>query len=148
MHKPNENSNDMTYKFDVVVFLTYRDKDIKISIDLTDQQVKRIKKLVAEYEPSDEDTPVSKTSLLTILEEDAPNLFNKFWKIIMPQVFLELLINGMKNYGDDMRHDDDPVDNPENYRKIPFKTLYKMYGDDIEIEHSCCCFCKIPKEWI
>ena len=106
----------MTYNFDVVVFLTYRDKDVKISIDLTDLQVKRIKKLVAEYEPSDEDTPVSQTSLLTILEEDAPNLFNKFWKIIMPQVFLELLINGMKNYGDDMRHDDDPVDDPENYR--------------------------------
>lgn len=137
----------MTYNFDVAVFLTYRNKNLKISIDLTDQQVKKIKKLVAEYKPYDKDIPVSKTSLLTILEEEAPSLFNKFWKVIMPQVFLELLINGMKNYGEDMRHDDDPVDNPENYRKIPFKTLYEMYGDDIEIDHSCCCLCKIPKEW-
>ena len=65
----------------------------------------------------------------------------------MPSVFVELLINGIENYGKDMRHDDDPIDAPENYCEIPFKTLYKMYGDDIEIEHSCCCFCKIPKEW-
>lgn len=45
----------------------------------------------------------------------------------MPSVFVELLINGIENDGNDMGHDDDP----EDYRQIPFKKLYKMFCDEI-----------------
>ena len=38
------------------------------------------------------------------------------------------------------------VKEPEDYRQIPFKKLYMMCGEDIDLEHSCCCICKIPKE--
>lgn len=29
-----------------------------------------------------------------------------FWNVIIPPVFVELLINGIENYGKDMGHDD------------------------------------------
>ena len=28
-----------------------------------------------------------------------------------------------------------------------FDEVYDMYGDDIELEHSSCCICRIPEEW-
>ena len=68
-----------------------------------------------------------------------------FLECHLPPAFIELLNNGMENYGNDMRHDDGP---DEDYRLIPFKKLFKMYIDDIEIEPDLFCICKIPKEWI
>ena len=44
----------------------------------------------------------------------------------------------------DMEHDDVPI---KYYRLIPFKKLYKMYGDYIEMDFASCCVCRIPKEW-
>ena len=38
------------------------------------------------------------------------------------------------------------VKEPKNYRQIPFKKLYKMYGDYIEMDYSYCCICMITKE--
>lgn len=47
----------------------------------------------------------------------------------MPPVFVEFLIKGMKNEGNDMGYDDDPI---EDYRQIPFKKLYMMCSEDLE----------------
>lgn len=142
----------MKYKFQVIVCLTYEDEIIDTEVELTDEEVAQIKELVAEYkeshkQPSSEEDFEPETSLLSILEEKAPDLYEKLWDVIFERVFVELLIDGMKNYGTEMRHDDDPVDDPEEYRSMPFDRLYEMYGDDIEIEHSCCCICRIPEDW-
>lgn len=143
----------MKYTFKVIICLSYRDKETEVELELSDEEVERIKKLVSKHEskkkkPADPEDYVPETSLLQVLQEGAPDLFRKFWAVIYKPVFVELLINAMENYGADMMHDDDPTDDPEDYRDIPFEELYKMYGPDIEMEHSSCCICRIPEEFV
>lgn len=131
-----------------MVALTYEDKDIEVEVELTDDEVARIKELVASSiatneEPVDEDAYVPETDLLLILEDGEPKLFKKFWDAIMPPVFVEMLINGIEN-GYIEQHDDDDF---YDYHEADFDELYAMYGDDIELEHSSCCICKIPGDW-
>lgn len=138
----------MKYKFQVMVALTYEDKDIEVEVDLSDDEVARTKELVASStvtneEPVDEDAYVPEPDLLLILEDGEPKLFKKFWDAIMPPVFIEMLINGIEN-GYIERHDDDDF---HDYHEADFGELYAMYGDDIELEHSSCCICKIPVDW-
>lgn len=138
----------MKYKFQVMVALTYEDKDIEVEVDLSDDEVSRIKKLVASNastneEPEDEEAYVPPTDLLQILEDNDEELFDKFWDVIMPPVFIEMLINGIEN-GYIEQHDDDEFD---DYHEADFDELYNMYGDDIVLEHSSCCICKIPADW-
>ena len=83
----------MKYKFQVMVALTYEDKDIEVEIELTDEEVARIKDLVAtsaatDEESEDEENFVPEKSLLSILEENDSELFDKFWDVIMPPVFV------------------------------------------------------------
>ena len=138
----------MKYKFQVMVALTYEDKEIEVKVELTDKEVARIKELVAasaatDEEPEDEEDYVPETSLLTILEDNDPDLFDKFWDVIMPPVFIEMLINGFDNgYIEKDRKDDF-----DDYYEADFDELYDIYGEDIELEHSSCCICKIPKEF-
>ncbi len=127
----------MKYKFQVKIFLSYWDEEVEVEVDLSDEEVSLIRKLVMSN--FDE-----KRGLLHILEDDAPELFDKFWDVIFPHVFVELLINGLENWHIERRDDDGFAD----YRKADFDTLYEMYGDYIEIEHSSSCFCRIPKEWL
>ena len=73
----------MKYKFKVMVFLTYKDKDIEIVIDLSDKDVSQIKELVSngkkkKMELLGEDDFQIETDLLMILETRAPKLFN-YW---------------------------------------------------------------------
>ena len=139
----------MKCKFQVMVALTYKDKDIEVEIPLSEKEVTKIKQLVAENNNTeeeaevDEDTYMPTPSLLTILEENDNDLFKKFWTIIMPPVFVEFLINAFDN-GDIEEHEDD---NFYDYHKADFDKLYEMYGDDIELEHSSCCICRIPEDW-
>ena len=89
----------MKYKFQVMVALTYEDK---VEVELSDEEVARIKELVAsnaatDDEPKDEDDYVPEPDLLQILEDGEPKLFEKFWDVIMPPVFVEMLINGFDN---------------------------------------------------
>ena len=138
----------MKYKFQVMVALTYEDKDIEVEVELSDEEVARIKELVAasaatSAEPKDEDDYVPEPDLLQILEEEEPKLFEKFWDVIMPPVFIEMLINGFNN-GHIEQHDDDEFD---DYYEADFDEVYDMYGDDIELEHSNCCICRIPEDW-
>lgn len=137
----------MLYKFKVTVFLTYKDKEIEVEIDLSDKEVIRIKELVAtsvanRNESADEDDNVP-LDLLQILEDNDEKLFDKFWDVIMPPVFVELLIDAMNNFGNDMRLEED---NFKDYRKASFEELYDMYGDSIDMDHSICCDCRIPED--
>ena len=139
----------MKYKFQVKVFKTYYDEDIEVEEELTDDEVARIKKLVASStstneEPVDEDAYLPETDLLQILEDNDKELFDKFWDVIMPPVFVEMLINGIEN-GYIEQHDDDEF---FDYHEADFDEVYDMYGDDIELEHSCCCICRIPEDWL
>ena len=137
----------MKYRFQVMVAQTHEDKDIEVEVELSDEEVARIKELVAEdsevrnKEKADEDSYQPPQDLLQILETNAPELFEKFWEVIMPPVFVEQLIDAMANYGNGMKHGDDEFD---DYREADFDELYDMYGGDIELDHSSCCICKVP----
>lgn len=140
----------MKYKFQVVVMLTYEDKEIEVEIDLTDKEISHIKELISTSEEIKqdllgEDELNIEKDLLTILEMNDPKLFDKFWEVIMRAVFVELVINGIENYGCDFRHEED---NFADYRKANFDELFAMYGDSIEIEHSSSCICRIPEIWL
>lgn len=136
------------YKFNVMVALTYSDKEIEVEVPLSDKEVAKIKQLIAkndniEEEPEDEEEYVPPTDLLQILEDNDEELFDKFWDVIMPPIFIEMLINGFDN-GHIEQHDDDVF---FDYHEADFDEVYDMYGDDIELEHSSCCICKIPADW-
>lgn len=142
----------MKYKFKVMVALTYKDKDIEVEIPLSDKEVTKIKGFVAafiasrkkqKHDPMDGYEYVQPMDLLQILEDNDEELFNKFWGVIMPPVFIEMLINGFDN-GHIEQHDDDEF---FDYYEADFDEVYDMYGDDIELEHSSCCICRIPEEW-
>ena len=137
------------YKFKVMVALTYSDKDIEVEVPLSDKEVARLKQLIADNattveEPEDEEAYVPPMDLLQILEDNDKDLFDKFWDVIMPPVFIEMLMNGFDN-GHIEQHDDDEFD---DYYEADFDKLYEMYGDDIELEHSSCCICRIPEDWL
>ena len=78
----------------------------------------------------------------TVINDE--ELFNKFWNVIIPPVFIEMLINGFDN-GHIEQHDDDEF---FDYYEADFDEVYDMYGDDIELEHSSCCICRIPEDWL
>ena len=136
------------YKFNVMVALTYSDKDIEVEVPLSDKEVAKIKQLIAKYdnieeEPEDEEEYVPPTDLLQILEDNDEELFDKFWDVIMPPIFIEMLINGLDNDHIEQHDDDEFFD----YHEADFNEVYDMYGDDIELEHSSCCICRIPEDW-
>lgn len=139
----------MEYNFQVMVALTYKDKDIDVEVELSDEEVVRIKELIAKdskarsRKKEDEYSYQPPQDLLLILEAYAPELFKKFWDVIMPPVFVEMLINGFDNGYIEQREDDEF----EDYYEADFKELYAMYGEDIELEHSSCCICRIPEDW-
>lgn len=136
----------MKYKFNVMVALTYSDKDIEVEVPLSDKEVAKIKQLIAkndniEEEPEDEEEYVPPTDLLQILEDGEPKLFEKFWDVIMPPVFVEMLIDGFNN-GYIEKGAKDEFD---DYHEADIDELYDMYGDEIELEHSSSCICRIPE---
>ena len=136
------------YKFEVMVALTYEDKDIEVEVPLSDKEVDKIKQLIAENnieeEPEDEEEYVPPTDLLQILEDNDKKLFDKFWwDTIYPRVFIKMLVNGIENgYIEKYDEDDFDYDNEDD-----FDDIQDMYSDDIELEHSSCCICRIPEEW-
>jgi len=139
----------MKYKFQVMVALTYKDEDIEVEIDLSDEEVETIKSLIAVYEskkeePADLEEYVPPTDLLQILEDNDKKLFDKFWwDTIYPRVFIKMLINGIENgYIEKYDEDDFDYDNEDD-----FDDIQDMYSDDIDIEHSSCCICRIPEDW-
>ena len=139
----------MKYKFQVKVFKTYYDEDIEVEVELSDDEVSRIKKLVASSastneEPEDEEAYVPPMDLLQILEDNDEELFDKFWDAIMPPVFVEMLIDGFNNG----YIEKDAKDEFDDYHEANFDELYEMYGGEMELEHSNCCICRIPEAFV
>ena len=136
------------YKFKVMVALTYEDEDIEVEVPLSDKEVDKIKQLIAENnieeEPEDEEEYVPPTDLLQILDDNDKKLFDKFWwDTIYPRVFIKMLVNGLENgYIEKYDEDDFDYDNEDD-----FDDIQDMYSDDIELEHSSCCICRIPEDW-
>ena len=139
----------MKYKFQVMVALTYEDKDIEVEVELSDEEVAKIKELVSKSIELQkglfgDDEFTYERDLLMILESGAPELFEKFWNVIMPPVFVEMLINGFDNG----YIEKDRKDEFDDYHDADFDELCTMYGEDIELEHSSCCICRIPENWL
>lgn len=139
----------MKYNFLVMVALTYKDEDIEVEIDLSDEEVKTIKALIADYEskkekPAEPEEYVPETSLLQILQEGNKELFDKFWwDTIYPRVFIKMLVNGIDNgYIEKYPEDDFDYGNEDD-----FDDIQDMYSDDIDLECSECCICRIPEAW-
>ena len=138
----------MKYMFQVMVALTYSDKDIEVEVPLSDKEVDKIKQLIAEKNieegPEDEEEYVPPTDLLQILEDNDKKLFDKFWwDTIYPRVFIKMLVNGIENgYIEKYDEDDFDYDNEDD-----FDDIQDMYSDDIELEHSSCCICRSPEDW-
>ena len=136
------------YKFQVMVALTHEDKDIEVEVELSDEEVSQIKQYVAESSAStvekNEEDYAQEPSLLLILEKKDKKLFDKFWwDTIYPRVFVMMLINGIKNgYIEKYEEDDFNYENPDD-----FDDICDMYSDEIELEHSSCCICRIPEEF-
>lgn len=124
------------YNFSVMVALTYRDIDIEVPVELSDDEVSRIKALVSQADNIE-------GGLLYLLEKNDDELFEKFWDdAIFPRVFVEILCDGDRNGYIEIHEDD----NFRNWRKAPFDELYKLYGDQIELDHDGNCLCRIP-DW-
>jgi hypothetical protein len=137
----------MKYKFQVMVALAYENKGIEVEVDLSDEEVAKIKQYVAESVISavkkNEENYSPEPSLLLILEEKDKDLFGKFWRdVIYPHVFVMFLIDGIKN-GDIEKYEEDDFDY-EN--RDDFDDICDMYSDDIQLEHSSSCICRIP-DW-
>jgi len=143
----------MEYEFEVLVYRTYGEMIMfNVKIDLTGQEVERIKGLIAKYEAEreEEDTYedfVPEPSLLQILEDGDEELFDKFWwDNIYRQVFVKMLVDGIENgYIEKYPEDDFDYDNEDD-----FDDIQDMYSDAfgfIDLEHSSCCLCGIPVEW-
>lgn len=139
----------MKYKFQVTVALTYKDEEIEVETDLSDEEVNTIKDLIASYkskkeEPVDPEEYVPETSLLQILEQGNKELFYKFWwDTIYRPVFVKMLINSIENgYIEKYDEDDFDYDNEDD-----FNDICDMYSDDIDLDHSSSCICQIPEEW-
>lgn len=122
------------YNFSVMVALTYCDTDIKVSVELSDEEVNKIKTIVSQANKLE-------GGLLPLLEENDDELFEKFWDdTIFPRAFVEILCDGKSNGYVEVLEED----NFRDWRKAPFDELYELYGDDLELEHSSCCLCRIP----
>ena len=150
---PIPNEWFVKYKFKVMVAQTYSDKDIEVEVPLSDAEVTKIKGFVAafiasrknhKHDQMDGFEYVPPMDLLQILEDNDKELFDKFWDVIMPPVFIEMLMNGLDN-GHIEQHDDDEF---FDYYEADFDEVYEMYSNDIELEHSSCCICRIPDYWL
>ena len=129
----------MKYKFQVVIPLTYSDTEIEVEVDLTNEEVSQIKEVIAN------NADCADESLLPLLSNETPELYDKFGDAIFHPLFLELLIDGVNNYGCDVKLDEDDI---EDYREADFDKVFAMYGDHIEIDLLNDCKCKIPEEWL
>lgn len=143
----------MKFKFNVKIYLAYWDIDHEVEVELNDEEVERIKELVAKdcearkkaKKERQFDKFPPEQDLLDILEEKAPKLFEKFWDVILPPVFVECLIDGFENFGEIEKAEED---NFMDYRKADFDKLYEMYDDTMDITSTRPCLCEIPKEWM
>jgi hypothetical protein len=90
----------MNYTFKLIVPLTYKDVEVESEeVELCDQEIALIRKLVCQ-------SPSKRHGLMPILEDGAPELFDKLWRAIEQPIRDTVLEDGRKNgYVDDENED-------------------------------------------
>jgi len=81
----------MNYTFKLIVSLTYKDVEVESEeVDLSDQEIALIKQLVKQ-------SPSKRHGLMPILEDGAPELYDKLWDAIEQPLRDAVLEDGRKN---------------------------------------------------
>ena len=123
----------MEYKFKVWVDgnYYYEDEEYEKEIDLSEEEYDTIRTLVKEY-----DNDLSR-GLMPILEAGSSDLYQRFYRAIFPEVFLELFRR------DDM-FEPEPGDEDRSWDVDDFDYLIKTYGDNYCFDEAY--ICNIPAE--
>jgi len=94
----------MNYTFKLIVSLTYKDVEVESEeVDLSDQEIAQIKQLVKQ-------SPSERHGLMPILEDGAPELYDKLWDAIEQPLRDTVLGDGRKNGFVDDENDDGGLD--------------------------------------
>ena len=94
----------MNYTFKLIVSLTYKDVEVESEeVDLSDQEIAQIKQLVKQ-------SPSKRHGLMPILEDGAPELYDKLWDAIEQPLRDTVLEDGRKNGFVDDENDDGGLD--------------------------------------
>ena len=94
----------MNYTFKLIVSLTYKDVEVESEeVDLSDQEIAQIKQLVKQ-------SPSERHGLMPILEDGAPELYDKLWDAIEQPLRDTVLEDGRKNGFVDDENDDGGLD--------------------------------------
>ena len=81
----------MIYRFNLIVPLTYKDVEVDSEeVDLSDQEIALIRELVKKSRSK-------RHGLMPILEDGAPELYDKLWKAIELPLIDTVLEDGRKN---------------------------------------------------
>lgn len=95
----------------------YEDKEYEVEIDLSDEDMEKIRKVVKEY-----DGNLSR-GLMPVFKNSSKDLYQLFYDTIYPEVFLELFLR------DDM-FEPEPGDENRSWDESDFDYLIKTYGDN------------------
>ena len=94
----------MIYKFKLIVPLTYKDIELESEeVELNDQEIVLIKHLVNQC-------PNKRYGLMPILEDGAPEIYEKIWKAIEQPLRDMVLADGRKNGFVDKENEDGGLD--------------------------------------
>jgi len=94
----------MNYTFKLIVSLTYKDVEVESEeVDLSDQEIALIKQLVKQC-------PSKRHGLMPILEDGAPELYDKLWDAIEQPLRDTVLEDGRKNGFVDHENEDGGLD--------------------------------------
>ena len=94
----------MNYTFKLIVSLTYKDVEVESEeVDLSDQEIAQIKQLVKQ-------SPSERHGLMPILEDGAPELYDKLWDAIEQPLRDTVLEDGRKNGFVDDENEDGGLD--------------------------------------
>ena len=94
----------MNYRFKLIVPLTYKDVEVESEeVDLNNQEIALIKQLVKQ-------SPSKRHGLMPILEDGAPELYDKLWEAFERPLRDTVLEDGRKNGFVDDENEDGGLD--------------------------------------
>lgn len=94
----------MTFRFDLIVPLTYKDVEVESEeVELNNQEMVLIKHLVNQ-------SSSKRYGLMPILEEGAPELYKKLWNAIEKPLYNTIVEDGRKNGFVDDENEDGGLD--------------------------------------
>lgn len=105
----------MIYRFKLMVPLTYKDVEVESEeVELSDQEITLVRKLVSQ-------SPSKRHGLMPILENGAPELYDKLWNAIEQPLRDVVIEDGRKNgFVEDAENDEEEeIDCVSYLCKIP-----------------------------